>query len=124
MNDTIFSAPDEAGLRPKLVTRCKWCIERIGHERYFLDGVWEGVFEPHRFFGQAAFSDGICPECLNDELSKLDEMRDRSVVDQEPHKLPVAGSIPAPATILLAISNSIWRAPESAPAHKLRWRIA
>ena len=41
----------------------------------------------------------LCRTCFWDPL------RDRSVVDQEPHKLPVVGSIPAPATNLVPAFN-------------------
>jgi hypothetical protein len=45
----------------RLVARCRWCIERLGCERYRLAGVWQvGLGVP---FTDARFTDDICPEC-------------------------------------------------------------
>lgn len=52
------------------VRRCRWCELSLGHARYFVAGVWEGVFSPVHFFGEAKFTDGLCPECFQAERLK------------------------------------------------------
>lgn len=52
------------------VARCKWCVARVGHPRFRLDGTWyddmtSEVSESGRI------TDGICPECLDAEKRKL-----------------------------------------------------
>jgi hypothetical protein len=49
--------PDE--VQP--TARCKWCIERIGGERYRFLGAWHnGLCVP---LTHCDFTDTICPEC-------------------------------------------------------------
>lgn len=86
---------------PEPIARCKWCIERLGRERYRVDGVWEGIFSPAHFFGDAEFTDGICPECLALKKAEAREFHSRggTVAVRQAHILKVAGSNPAPATI-------------------------
>jgi hypothetical protein len=52
-----------------MTRRCKWCIARIDSARLFLNGQW--IVAP--LMEGEVVTDGICPECLEIELAKLDE---------------------------------------------------
>jgi len=52
-----------------MTRRCKWCIARIGSFRIFKNGQW--IVAP--LMEGEAVTDGICPECLEIELAKLEE---------------------------------------------------
>lgn len=46
------------------VARCKWCIKRIGNERYRFMGVWQnGLCVP---LAHTDFTDAICPDCAKE----------------------------------------------------------
>ena len=48
------------------ITRCKWCVNRIGTASYLLKGGWTAqICLP---FVHANYTDGICPDCLAVEL--------------------------------------------------------
>ena len=53
------------------VRRCKWCENRIGQFTYFVDGEWQVVPNPIHLFGDAPYTDGMCPDCLAAETAKL-----------------------------------------------------
>ena len=55
-----------------LIRRCRWCRERTGQPRYFFRGEW--IYVPHQkhLFGDAQFTDGICPECFAHETAKFE----------------------------------------------------
>ena len=53
----------------ELIARCKWCVARIGKERYRFLGVWhDGLCVP---LAHTTFTDGICPECLEIEKATV-----------------------------------------------------
>lgn len=51
--------------------RCRWCELRIGESRYFLDGQWTTVPAWHVWPSDVSFTDGICAQCFETEVSKL-----------------------------------------------------
>lgn len=77
------------------VKRCKWCIIKVGHERYEVGTEWLPHFFTANLHAEIIFTDGICSDC---SALWRNELRDRSVADREAHILEVPGSIPGPAT--------------------------
>ncbi len=89
---------------------CAWCGE--------LMGLIACGPEQH---GQ--INHGICPVCAH-IFSGIDQLEDRQAHKCEPHLPPVAGSTPAPATILspadLAIANAEFLLTQSTRAARRR----
>ncbi|MDE2104614.1 MAG: hypothetical protein KGL39_45685 [Patescibacteria group bacterium] len=62
--------------KPKpLIRRCLWCKDRIGGPSYFVGNEWVKPFSIHHLVGDVEFTDGICPECLQQMKSKLNKER-------------------------------------------------
>ena len=56
-----------------MIRRCKWCIDRIGSARLFLEDEWR-IAVPRQ--GEA-ITDGICPDCFAAETAKIEAMPPR-----------------------------------------------
>jgi hypothetical protein len=52
----------------RIVTRCAWCVSRVGAYSYFLAGRFQFVSSSD-FPKATLFSDGMCPLCEQKELS-------------------------------------------------------
>lgn len=61
----------------ELIARCKWCVKRIGKERFRFFGAWhDGLCVP--ISSAYDFTDGICTECLALEKFKIVSLRNVS----------------------------------------------
>jgi hypothetical protein len=49
-----------------MIARCLWCVQRVGKERLRIDGVWQ-----HDAGCRVPETDGICPECMSQQLFLL-----------------------------------------------------
>lgn len=70
----MISLIEDGGTAATLIRRCLWCAKRTANKkaRYFINGEWQIIFDPVRYFGDCAkFTDGICPECAAIEKEKL-----------------------------------------------------
>lgn len=66
--------PASRGDRPAadLISRCKWCIKRIGHPRYRTGEHWTDNYPfLNKDLTLYDFTDGICPDCLAVEKAKI-----------------------------------------------------
>lgn len=74
-----------------LIRRCRWCENRIGATRHFIEGEWQQVFSAHHVMGDVTFTDGICPECHAAALLQIRDQKLAAVV-------PVRGELAEPIT--------------------------
>ncbi|HEY5296860.1 MAG TPA: hypothetical protein VIK59_02950 [Verrucomicrobiae bacterium] len=75
-NEARESGSKQTSSVQKTITRCKWCIKRIGEPSYktenYLGFCYKGMHFVKIETLEEVITDGICPECFAIEKAKIE----------------------------------------------------